>query len=491
MKNIQNKSLLELKKYKEIKISDPIRTMFDTTPMCIDYWNKNYEIIDCNTYAMEFYGFTDKDEYLRPDPLSLPDFQENGEPSLLSRNKNLETIFRDGYSKFEFEERKLNGDIIYLETEGIRVKDGDEFLVITYSKDVTHIKEYQRAVKKAQDKLKYHEKLLIGVNRLAELLLVADESSRINILEKGMQITGRLLNSARVQIWVLKQVNGEPCFAVEYNWASEPDKQIAEEGTEFIYPYRKNKEFFDNTLSACNSINGSISLLPREMMEYYNYFEVLSIAMLPMFIDSELFGFLAVCDCINERVFTNDEISVLTSAGRMFASVFKHNMQRELAYTDALTGIRNRRYLLENAEDELQACKDENLDFSLILIDIDFFKIINDTYGHAIGDEVLQIFTSRVKNVIKNDTLFTRYGGEEFVITLPNINTENAKKIAERIRRTIAETLFNTTQGEFKVTASLGIASKESITCTFFEILNAADSALYKSKESGRNVVMG
>ncbi|MCL2218170.1 MAG: diguanylate cyclase [Defluviitaleaceae bacterium] len=487
---MKNESLLKLKQDQEIKINERIRLVFDTTPMLIDYWNKNHQIIDCNKYAMEFYGFKTKDEYLYPDPLSLPDYQSSGEPSLETRNNNLDIIFRDGYGKFEFEERKLNGDIIYLETEGIRVKDAesDDYLVITYSKDVTQFKKNELAMQLVQEELKYREKLLGGVNRAAETLLTASDSNRMSTLVKGISIIGNMLSVDRAQIWNQKEINGELCFVVQYNWASELGKQ--KEGIDFIYPYHKNPQWFDDTLLKGNNINGPITELPPEMTAFFKSFGVVSIAVLPMLIEGELVGFFAVHDCENSRSFSKDEMDVLTSAGLMFTSVFNHNMQRELAYTDALTGVRNRRYLLEEAENELQVCINNGTDFSLIMIDIDFFKTINDTYGHAVGDEVLQIFASRINYVLKKDTLFARYGGEEFAITLPGVGQENVLKIAERIRKNIEATLFHTAEIEIKVTVSLGVASKSGSDDTLFEIIKKADMALYEAKEAGRNAVV-
>lgn len=489
---MQNESLLKLKTDQEIKINERIRLMFDTTPVLIDYWDRNHRIIDCNIYAMEFYGFRNKDEYLRPDPLSLPELQTSGEPSLETRNSYLDIIFRDGYGKFEFEEQKLNGDIIYLEVEGVRVKDAesDDFLAITYSKDVTQFRENQLAMQKAQEELKYHEKLLSGVNRAAEVLLIADESKRMNTLVKGVGIIGNLLDVDRAQIWSQKEIDGELCFIAEYNWVSEFCEQSGGIYTDFVYPYNKSPQLFDNTLLKGASINSPITQLPPEMMKFFAHFGVVSIAVLPMLIDGELIGFFAVHDCENSRTFTADEMNVLSSAGLMFTSVFNHNKQRELAYTDALTGIHNRRYFIDKSENQLQICADEGADFSLIIMDIDFFKTINDTYSHTVGDEVLQIFAERVSYVLKNETLFARYGGEEFVVTLPRVSYENALKIAERIRKNIEAAPFNTSNAEIRVTTSLGVASKTDGCDTLFEILSSADAALYKAKDAGRNVVI-
>ena len=217
---------------------------------------------------------------------------------------------------------------------------------------------------------------------------------------------------------------------------------------------------------------------------------MISIVILPLFLDGEFIGFFSIDDCRRERVFTNDEMDMFASAGLMFTNVFNRNAQRELAFTDALTGIGNRRCLMENAEEELRNCIEKNMDFAIIMIDIDHFKSINDRYGHAIGDTVLKILTSRICHALKHDTLVTRYGGEEFVITLSDVNHETAVKTAWRVQKTIEASAFRIEGLEINVTASFGVASKTSDCTTLSDIIDKADKALYQAKRTGRNTVI-
>jgi len=340
----------------------------------------------------------------------------------------------------------------------------------------------KNAMQKNQNELKHHEKLLSGLNRAAEALLSADESKRMDVLDDGMNIVGNLLVVGHIQIWLIRGTNDQECFTVVHDWSvnTQPWEQ------NFSIRCHNNESFF-NALFSDNGLTGPTSQLPRELMEYCDDYGAVSYAMLPMFTEGERAGFFIVYDFADARIFTCNEMNVLASAGLMFTSVFNHNAQRERAYTDTLTDIYNRRYLMEEAERTLHA----ESDFALIIMDIDYFKTINDTYGHATGDEVLQIFASRVKMVIKEGEIFTRYGGEEFVIALPAVSYENGWLIAERIRQHIAATPFSTAQGKISVTVSCGVASKLSNACALAEIIGRADDALYKAKESGRNIVQG
>jgi len=160
------------------------------------------------------------------------------------------------------------------------------------------------------------------------------------------------------------------------------------------------------------------------------------------------------------------------------------------ALTDELTGARTRRYFMEMAEEELLECINNDLQYSVVMIDADHFKDINDTHGHPVGDEVLRILVSRIRNTLKADTLLARYGGEEFILSLPDISWEDTISTAERIRVSIENDTFMVNNLEIKVTISLGVAFLTDEATSVYNIIGNADKALYKAKETGRNKVV-
>ncbi|MGE8035561.1 sensor domain-containing diguanylate cyclase [Lysinibacillus sp. NPDC093692] len=162
---------------------------------------------------------------------------------------------------------------------------------------------------------------------------------------------------------------------------------------------------------------------------------------------------------------------------------------KELSVTCQLTKLYNRRYLIEHGELVFQKCLEEQNHCSCIAIDIDFFKKVNDTYGHLIGDEVLKHVANIITNSVRGIDIITRYGGEEFVILSPNTTLESAVKIAERVRKHVEHHPYYADDVEINVTVSIGIAGyghSKNIS-TFYELLDKADQALYIAKESGRN----
>jgi len=158
--------------------------------------------------------------------------------------------------------------------------------------------------------------------------------------------------------------------------------------------------------------------------------------------------------------------------------------------TDPLTELYNRRHILSLLEKECSRCRFLRCPLSVLLLDIDSFKKINDTYGHQAGDFVLKEF-SRLLAAIQHDSCFIgRYGGEEFLILLPDTTQFNASQTAERLRYLIeSTTIMLENKYEIPVTASIGVATSSSLNETPQELISLADKALYAAKRSGRNNV--
>jgi diguanylate cyclase (GGDEF)-like protein len=170
--------------------------------------------------------------------------------------------------------------------------------------------------------------------------------------------------------------------------------------------------------------------------------------------------------------------------------VKRHVNFKTAAFTDALTGAHNRRYFIDMADRTLLSCVNESREFALIMLDLDHFKSVNDTYGHAIGDEVLKIAVGRTRSVLKNNTLVARCGGEEFVVMIVYTERKNVEKLAWRMQKNLTSSPFQIGELEIGVTASFGIAMKTRQSTTLTQIMDNADKALYQAKVAGRNTVV-
>jgi diguanylate cyclase (GGDEF)-like protein len=162
----------------------------------------------------------------------------------------------------------------------------------------------------------------------------------------------------------------------------------------------------------------------------------------------------------------------------------------ELSNTDHLTGLFNRRYLMDALAKEVQRSMRKGGNLSLIILDIDHFKKVNDQYGHLQGDLVLQKVAQLLQKELRNYDIAARYGGEEFIAVLPDAALEEAVFVANRMRTSVQSTKFSGELSQTSLTISLGVAqfSKESCT-TEDEFIKRADDALYRAKANGRNRV--
>ena len=160
-----------------------------------------------------------------------------------------------------------------------------------------------------------------------------------------------------------------------------------------------------------------------------------------------------------------------------------------LAITDSLTGLYNRRKFDELATSEFTRAKRYRRPLCAIMIDLDQFKQVNDTYGHIVGDQALSNVASLCKDNLRNIDILARFGGEEFVILLPETKIAEARLTAERLRIDCQDTDFGTTRGSISLTISLGLVELDSSCKTLEELITRADQALYASKHAGRNMV--
>lgn len=170
---------------------------------------------------------------------------------------------------------------------------------------------------------------------------------------------------------------------------------------------------------------------------------------------------------------------------------FLKNIQ-ETTLTDDLTGVYNRRYIRERLEVDVEKSIREQKPMSVIMADIDYFKEINDTYGHVVGDNVLKDFTRIASSYIRSNgsDWIGRYGGEEFLIVLNDTDEDKAEIIAERIRKNLEETTLEYKGNKFSITCSFGVYGFRDLDMNTEDIIHRADINLYEAKEKGRNTTV-
>lgn len=161
----------------------------------------------------------------------------------------------------------------------------------------------------------------------------------------------------------------------------------------------------------------------------------------------------------------------------------------KLAYLDELTQLANRRAFFQQIEQDYPVALEADHPYSILLIDLDYFKQVNDQYGHDVGDLVLQHVTRTMKSFIPNDALFARYGGEEFIIALPDTTAVETVEVAEVLQNSLADNPLKIEKNNLSSTISIGISERKhgEDTVTVYQLISQADEALYRAKELGRN----
>ncbi|MBI5101492.1 MAG: diguanylate cyclase [Nitrospirae bacterium] len=215
-----------------------------------------------------------------------------------------------------------------------------------------------------------------------------------------------------------------------------------------------------------------------------------SVLAIPMIYERTVLGILVM---LSENVDFADalQISLLevlcNQASMSLANALLHSKIETLATTDGLTGLYNHRVFQEKFSEELKRHGRMSGPVSLMLTDIDFFKKINDSYGHPVGDIVLRGVSAILRETLRDTDIPARYGGEEFAVILPGTDGHGAKIMAERLRTAVMEKVFNPEGRAFSVTISIGIAVCPADAKTKEELIEKADQALYGAKHGGRN----
>jgi diguanylate cyclase (GGDEF)-like protein len=203
-------------------------------------------------------------------------------------------------------------------------------------------------------------------------------------------------------------------------------------------------------------------------------------------------GILLIDDSLSQKEIDEKTITLLSVIAHAVgiainnSKAYSHALRE--AIHDDLTGLHNRRYFNERLIDEVDRAKRYGNEISLLLCDVDFFKNINDTYGHPVGDEVLMMIGRILRSKLRKTDIIARYGGEEFAVILLNTDKDKSVEIAENLRQAIAEAVLPG-QEAIRMTISFGVAAYGKDAQTFEGLINSADKALYHAKALGRNRV--
>lgn len=310
-----------------------------------------------------------------------------------------------------------------------------------------------------------------------------------DILEQIMVQVSRLLKPKAWSLLLLDEVTGELEFAVAISAVGESLKGV-----------RLPK---GHGVAGWVAVNGESLIIPdvrtdpRFAAEFDQKlsFTTRSIACVPIKNQEQIFGVIELINSHEDGIFDEADERILVTiadfAGIAIANAKSITKIKQLVITDDLTGLYNSRYFFEQVDYEVARAKRYETPLSLVFFDLDRFKRVNDTYGHLDGSRLLAEVGAIVQKNIRKTDRAARYGGDEFVIILPQTEKAGARVLATKLLEALHDYPFVSNSGDrLKVTGSFGIASFPEDAVTASELINAADEAMYRVKETGRDGVL-
>lgn len=246
--------------------------------------------------------------------------------------------------------------------------------------------------------------------------------------------------------------------------------QMIESKSPVLVPYTEKGEWIDFPITRwVHSYVGAPLIVKDKTIGFLN-------------LDSATAGFFNESHAERLQAFASQAAIAIDNA-RLYAEV------QQLAIIDDLTGLYNRRGLMELGQREVERARRFLRPLGVLFVDIDHFKNVNDQYSHSVGDEILVEVAAHLRSEVREIDLVSRYGGEEFIVLLPENDLETAWQVAERLRKKISEHVFKTSQADISITVSLGVTVGATDIPNLTPLIERADKAMYAAKKAGRNQV--
>jgi diguanylate cyclase (GGDEF)-like protein len=344
--------------------------------------------------------------------------------------------------------------------------------------------------KRAQAELRQRDRLLQAVAESANYLLV--EINYETALNRVLAKLGEAANVDRILLFENHPhpFTGEMAASLRFEWTRFSEDSSRSHWQNQAYQSAELSRWHA-VLSNGESISGLTKEFPAAERELLAQDGIKSLLLVPLLLQEKFWGYFGLADCSQERQWSmHEESTLLTMAASISAARHRQQVEQRIRYQalhDLLTGLPNRLLFNELLSKALPNASRSSEVLAIIFVDLDRFKIINDTLGHTLGDQLLQAVAQRLSDSLRAGDTVARWGGDEFIILLPKVNSiEDAGLVARRILRAF-ELPFHFDGHELFVSASLGIAFLDENSPDAETLIQHADAALYHAKDQGRN----
>lgn len=373
--------------------------------------------------------------------------------------------------------------------------EADERLLAGFAAELARATDAERLIRDGRASREEQERFYQAIERLNRT------STPREVFDALLEVAAEIVSVDFGAVTLLEESRGEARHRIARATTSTPARGETGQGTTLAQgslAELEGREFPDNGgLVACAArLGSSLPAKPLRMAEAVVFDEetrmkgLASLKVVPLRSGEAVLGTM-VLGARSPGAYSNDDVRQLEviamQAGDSILRARLFEATERLATTDGLTGLVNHRTFQARLDDHLAAAERYGKKLSLLLTDVDHFKSVNDTYGHPVGDVVLKGIARILMKEARATDVAARYGGEEFALVMPETDMEGARRTAERIREKVSQAVFQTDQGELKVTLSIGVASFPEDARKKADLIELADGGLYHAKRHGRN----
>lgn len=310
--------------------------------------------------------------------------------------------------------------------------------------------------------------------------MISSELQLQALLDMAMSAISEITDIERGTTWLYEEEHRQFNLMSHLGDASKLPENLSLEDSEILQIVAERKDTFEYEKGKSQ---------PAELKRLDEKVFGEAFVVVPILNQGEFLGLLHLCATAGANGFTSRDIRLIKVFAVQLGAAVKNAQLYEQAITDGMTKLYLHRYFKQRLLDEIKRAARFKRNLALIMVDIDHFKRLNDTYGHQTGDEVLKHVASILRRAVRTHDLPVRYGGEEFALVLPETDMTGAVAVAERIRRSIETDFLEVNGVVIKITASFGVSVFSDCADDMDSLIKAADVAMYWSKEHGRNQV--